>query len=55
MSVIDSGDFPQGASWASGSRKYPTERDTGQSWVWVPPRRIPGRNRSEVPVYEISR
>lgn len=32
-----------------GSRKYPTERDKGQSWVMGPPAMIPGFSRIAVP------
>lgn len=45
-----SGFFPNGATARRGSRNQPTLRSRGQTWVKLPPARVPGWNRREVPV-----
>jgi len=48
-SVRFKGFLEKGASMMTGSRKYPTERDNGQSWTITPPEMIPGLRRRAVP------
>jgi len=48
-SVRFKGFLEKGASIMTGSRKYPTERDNGQSWTITPPEMIPGLRRRAVP------
>ena len=43
------GFLANGANIITGSRKYPRERESGQSWVKFPPEITPGLRRIDVP------
>jgi hypothetical protein len=49
LRVNASGFFENGASMIAGSKKYPTDRESGHSWTTGPPEMIPGFMRIAVP------